>query len=104
MFEDAFVTRDETGFRTLFDEGAVLASRSGGREARGGTDIGRAVADLWAGGTTYVAGPSRVLQARGLALVIADAGIHVVRRGEDRAWRAAISLLDLVESTRREEA
>jgi hypothetical protein len=104
LLEDAFVTRDRDELGALFTDGAVLASRSGGREARGGEAIGQAVADLWDREGTYVAGPHRVLQARGLALVVADAGIHVVRRCDDGAWRAAISLLDLVESTEREDA
>jgi hypothetical protein len=43
-----------------------------------------------------------VLQSRDTALVVADAGLHVVRRGSDGAWRAAISLLDPIEPTRTE--
>ena len=34
-------------------------------------------------------------QVRDTALVVAAAGIHVLRRGGDGAWRAAISLLEL---------
>jgi Domain of unknown function (DUF4440) len=101
LLEDAFVTRDRDELGALFTEGAVLASRSGDREARGGDAIGRAVTEA---DGTYVAGTRRVLQSRGLALVVADAGIHVVRRCDDGAWRAAISLLDLVETTEREDA
>ena len=74
-----------------------------GPEARGGEAIGRAVAELWARGCTYLARPRRVLQSRDTALVIADAGIHVLRRGGDGAWRAAISLLETEASIRSED-
>ena len=103
LLEDVFVTRDRHELAALFDDGAVLASTAGAHEARGGEAIGRTVAALWDGERTYVAGPRRVLQARALALVVARSGIHVVRQGEDRNWRAAISLLDLVDSTTRED-
>ena len=64
-------------------------------EARGGEAIGRAAAELWTAGRTYVAGLSRVLQSRETALVVSPAGIHVARRARDGTWRVAISLLDL---------
>jgi len=48
---------------------------------------------------TYVARTRHVLQVRDTALVVADAGIHVLRRGGDGAWRATISLLDLESPT-----
>jgi len=79
----------------LFDSAAVMADARSGREARGGEAIGRALSGVWAVGGTYVARPRRVLQARDTALVVGDAGIHVVRRGSDGTWRAAISLLQL---------
>ncbi|MEA2331638.1 MAG: hypothetical protein QOH58_1776 [Thermoleophilaceae bacterium] len=103
LLEDAFVARDRTLFGALFDDGAVLME-VGGSEARGGEAIGRALAELLARDCTYVARPRRVLQARDTALVVADAGIHVLRRGKDRAWRSAISLLDLDTPTRSEDA
>jgi hypothetical protein len=105
LLEDAFVTRDRGELSALFDDGAVLTWAGARREARGGEAIARAVAELWDRERTYVAGASRVLQARGLALVVADAGLHVVRRGTDGGWRSAISLLDLVGNpTKREDA
>ncbi len=61
-----------------------------GREA-----IGRALTESWDRQCTYVARTRQVLQARDTALVVADAGIHVLHRGADGTWRAAISLLDL---------
>jgi hypothetical protein len=94
LFEDAFLLRDRAGFDELFDDGAVLAE-AGGAEARGSEAIGAALAALWARQCTYLAGPQRVLRARDTALVVADAGIHVLRRRDGGAWRAAISLLDL---------
>jgi len=102
LLEDAFVLRDRAAFDALFDDGAVLMKD--GLEARGGEAIGRALAGLWAGDWTYVAHPRRVLQARDTALVVANPGIHVLRRGSDGAWRAAISLLDLDTSITREDA
>lgn len=94
LLEDAFVLRDRAGFGELFDDGAVLLEARG-VEARGGEAIGRALARLWALNRTYVSRPRRVLQSRDMALLVADGGIHVLRRGGDGAWRAAISLLDL---------
>jgi hypothetical protein len=102
LLEDAFVLRDRTALDALFDDGAVLLE-SGGAEARGGPAIGRALAERWGRDRTYVARARQVLQARDLALVVADAGIHVVHRGRDGAWRAAISLLDPGTTNRWEE-
>jgi hypothetical protein len=95
LFEDAFVMRDPGELSALYDEGAVLVEGEGGCEARGGEAIGRAAAALWGNGRTYVGGSRRVLQARDTALVVADAGVHVLRRAADGGWRVAISLLDL---------
>jgi hypothetical protein len=103
LFEDAFVLRDRAQLGALFDDGAVLAE-AGGPPARGAEAIGAAVAELWARDRTYVARPRRVLQARDTALVVADSGIHVLHRGRDGAWRAAISLLDLETPTGPEDA
>jgi hypothetical protein len=103
LLEDAFVLRDRGGLGALYDDGAVLAAGADAPEARGGAAIRRAVAALWAQDRTYVAGARRVLRARDTALVVADAGVHVLRRGPDGAWRAAISLLDLDSANQREE-
>jgi hypothetical protein len=103
LLEDAFVMRDRVEFRGLYDDGAVLVAGAGGREARGGEAIGRAAATLWAEDRIYVAGQRRVLRARDMALVVADAGVHVLRRGGDGAWRVAISLLDLDQSIEPED-
>jgi uncharacterized protein DUF4440 len=103
LLEDAFVLRDRESVVALFDEAAVLVE-SGGLEARGTEDIVRAVAQLSARDRTYVARPARVLQAHGSALVLSDAGVHVLRRGGDGLWRATISFLDLETSTTREDS
>jgi ketosteroid isomerase-like protein len=103
LVEDAFVMRDLDELSALYHEGAVLVPGAGEPEARGGEAIGRAVAALWGNGGTYVGGSRRVLQARDTALVVADAGVHVVRRAADGGWRVAISLLGLENSTKQEE-
>jgi len=103
LLEDGFVLRDRTMFDALFDDGAVLME-AGGLEARGGKAIGRALAERWARDCNYVARPRCVLRARGTALVVADAGIHVLHRSGAGVWRASISLLDLDTSTRPEDA
>jgi hypothetical protein len=91
LFEDAFVMRDGQALAELFEDGAVLGDRS--REARGGDAIARLAGELWSGDWAYLAGPSRVLQGRDTALIVARLGINVVRRGSDGCWRYAIAFL-----------
>ena len=97
LLEDAFVIRDAEALIELFENGAVLV---GGdvREARGEEEIARFASALWDRDHTYVADPHRILQARDTALVVADRGVNVARRGSDGAWRYAIALLSLVAS------
>ena len=94
LIEDAFLQRDRAALEDLFDDGAVLMNIDGvptnGRDA-----IGRTLTESWDRQCTYVARTRQVLQVRDTALVVADAGIHVLRRGVDGAWRAQISLLQL---------
>ncbi len=92
---------DAAAVEALFDVGAVLIAQDGSREAHGRMDIARAVADIWAGERTYLADARQVVQARDTALVVGDGAIHVVRRGGDRSWRYAISLLTEPDITRR---
>jgi len=103
LFEDAFVIRDHEGLAKLFEEGGVLVAGDGAQEARGGEEIARLATAMWACERTYLADPQRVLQARDTALVVADRGINVVRRGSDGAWRYSISLLSLHDTTSEEE-
>ena len=91
LLEDAALVGDGQALAALFEEGAVLAADGRRSEARGGEEIARLAPELSDRG--YLAAPRRILQARTTALVLADGAINVVRRGEDGAWRYAISLL-----------
>ena len=102
LLEDALVLRDGEALADLFEEGAVLVAGHG-RPARGRGQIARLALATWAGDHTYVADPRRVVQARDLALVVAEQGINVVRRGHDSAWRYAIVLLSVDDGTGRRE-
>ena len=100
LLEDALVVRDGEALVGLFEEGAVFVAGDGSA-ARGGEEIARWATALWAGDRTYVADPRRVVQARDLALVVAEQAINVVRRGRDGAWRYAIVLLSVDDGTGR---
>jgi ketosteroid isomerase-like protein len=100
LFEDAFVIRDRDALALLFEDDAVLVTDAAAEEARG-EDIAGMVAAMWNRDVTYLADPQRVLQARDTALVLAATGVNVVRRGADRRWRYAISLLDNGHTTER---
>jgi hypothetical protein len=101
LLEDAFVIRDPQALIELFENGAVLVAGDV-PEARGEAIAGFASA-LWDGAHTYVADPRRILQARDTALVVADRGINVARRGRDGVWRYAIALLFLDHTTGTED-
>ena len=103
MFEDAFVTRDADALSAIFVDGAVLAARAGGREARGVEAIERFASALWASDTIYLAAPCRVVQARDTALVLGRQGVNVVCRGADGDWRYAIALLSAPDTKPKEE-
>ena len=94
---------DADGVFDLFQEGAVLVAGVEPREARGVQPIRRLVEVLLDGNQTYVAETSRVVQARDTALVLGEAGLNVVRRGGDGAWRYAIALLPSQKATPDEE-
>ena len=102
LFEDAFVTRDEEALGRLFEEEAVLVA-DGFAEVRGIQEIGRFATAIWEGDRTYLADPRRILQSRDTALLVADGTLNVARRGPDGAWRFAISLLALTETTKEEQ-
>ena len=101
LFEDAFVIRDRTALAGLFEDGAVLSA--GSREARGADEIAGLASEMWQQDRTYIAGPSRVVQARDTGLVVAQRGVNVVRRGRGGAWRYAIALLSRDEATTEED-
>ena len=100
LLEDASVLDDPASFRALFDERALLVD-PWGREARGADAIAGAFREIRSREGAYVACSSRVLRNGDSALVVADGGIHVMRRTRGRVWRVTISLLD--PSTRTEE-
>jgi ketosteroid isomerase-like protein len=91
LFEDAFVIRDRAALAGLFEEGAVLVADDG-QVASGSTAIARLVTALWERDHTYIADPRRVVQARDIALVVAERAINVMRRGRDGAWRYVMAL------------
>ena len=94
LFEDAFVIRDRDALARCSRKGRC-SSRAEDRSRRAAvTEIARFATAMWDRDYTYVADPRRVLQARDTALVVADRGINVVRRGSDGGWRYAISFLD----------
>jgi hypothetical protein len=103
LFEDAFVVRDGEALSRLFEDGAVLVVGDGRQEARGEQEIARSAVELWDRQCTYLADPRRVLQARDTALVVAEQGVNVMRRGSDGAWRYAIALLSWDDTTTKEE-
>ncbi len=103
LLEDAFVIRDREALAELFEIGAVLVASDGAPEVRGGEAIARLATAMWEHDRSYLADPRRVLQARDTALVVADRGINVVRRGSDGTWRYAISLLTLDDTTKERE-
>ena len=101
LYEDAFVLGDTARLCSLHADGAVVVTSEDGEAARGEQAIASAISALLAEDRTYLAGPRRVLQSRDVALLIADGGIHVMRRARDGAWLAAISMLDSKTTDRR---
>ena len=91
LFEDAFVIRERAVLAGLFEEGAVLVADDG-RVARGSGAIARLAQAMWERDRTYIADPRQVVQARDIALVVAERAINVMRRGSDGAWRYVIAL------------
>jgi hypothetical protein len=100
LLEDAFVLRDSQALAQLFQPGAMLVANGGVLQARGHRQIAQVAAQLWDADHHYLADARQVLQVRDTALVLAGRAINVVRRGDDRSWRYAISLLHLDKPTR----
>jgi hypothetical protein len=92
LFEDALLLRDGALLAALFAEGAVLAA-DGGPPGRGGAAITELALALWPGDPPYVADPRRIVQARDLALIVAEQAISVARRGCDGSWRYVIAIV-----------
>lgn len=93
LLEDAFVVRDHAAIVRLFETGGVLGTPEAAH-ARGGDQIAHLAEALWRRDYTYLAEPRRVVQARDTALVVGRRSVNVLRRGGDRRWLYAISLLD----------
>lgn len=93
LLEDALTTGDGESLRGLFETAAVLVAPCGTQELRGGAQIASHACVLRDDGYVYLADPWRVLQARDIALVIAERAVNVMRRGADQRWRYAVSLL-----------
>jgi hypothetical protein len=89
LFEDTLLLRNHQVLAELFEDGAVLVAGDE-RSARGGEEIARLALVTWEGDHTYVADLRHVIQARDIALVVAEQSINVVRRGHDGAWRFVI--------------
>lgn len=93
LCEDALVMRDGQALAELFEEGAILVAGNG-LPARGGEEIARLALATWDDDRVYVANPCHVMQARDIALLVAEQRINVVHRDRDGAWRFAIVFLD----------
>ena len=100
LFEDTLVIRDREALLDLFEAGAVLVVGDD-RPARGGEAIARLALAVWDGDRTYVADPRRVMQARDVALVIAESGVNVARRRRDGTWRYAVVLVSVEDGSER---
>jgi Domain of unknown function (DUF4440) len=103
LFEDAFVLRDPAALEPLFETHALLYAAGVTGEVRGSEEIALSAPALWSRNLTYVADPWRVVQAHDLALVLAQQGMSVVRRGADGTWRYAISLLAICQRPKEEQ-
>ena len=101
LLEDGFVVGDRLALAELFHSNAVLSAYNGADEARGSAQIALAAAALCERGYSYIGEPRRVLQAGDTALLIGEWAISVTRRGPDRRWRYAISLLNVDPPTER---
>lgn len=93
LLEDAFLTHDPQALCDIFEQGGVLVAGSPAQEAHGPQAIRRLAKAILQGGLSYLPEPLRVVQAQDTAVVFANSGINVVRRGNDGAWRYAIALL-----------
>ena len=92
LLEDTLMIGDGEALAGLFEDGAVLVAANG-LMARGVPQIVSVALDSRHGMCSYVADPRQVMQARDIALVVAEQGINVMRRGHDGAWRYAIAVI-----------
>lgn len=100
LFEDALLIHDYQTLAALFEEGAVLGVGND-QCVCGSMSIAKLALSLWDGDQSYVAAPQRVIQARDIALIVAERAVNVARRGSDGAWRYAVALVRFEEVTAR---
>jgi len=100
LFEDALVMRDREAVAELFEAGAVLLAGDGPPTC-GGKEIAGLSLAMSDGDRAYVADPQYVIQARDIALIVAEQGINVARRGRDGDWRYVIVRLSIEDETAR---
>jgi hypothetical protein len=97
LLEDAFVLRDCVALADLFEDRSVLLESAGtGRLAQEAIAI--AAEEVWETVDRYLGGRHRIFKSRDTALLVGDGAINVARRGDDGAWRFAISLIGLASS------
>jgi hypothetical protein len=101
LLEDGFLLADRQALAQLFEGNAVLDAGDGLTAVRGSEAIARAAAALCNRGYSYLAQTQRLVQAGDVALIEGGRAINVIRRGPDRRWRYAISLLDIDHTTER---
>ena len=89
LFEDALMIGNSQAVADLFEEGSVLITGDG-ESAYGCQDIVRLALAASEGEHTYVADPLDVSQARGIALIVSERAINVVRQNSDGHWRYVI--------------
>ena len=99
LFEDSLLLRDDVALSQLFDGGSTLVAHDV-ETARGGAEIARLALATWNGNAAYVADPRRVVQARDIALIVADRAVNVARRGRDGVWRYAIVFVNVQDGTK----
>lgn len=101
LLEDGFLLGDRRALVDLFALDGVLCDGARTLEGRGRDGIGRAAAALCARGFSYLASARCLLQSGDTALMVGGSAINVIRRGPDRRWRYAISLMDIDDTTER---
>ena len=98
LFEDTLLLRDAQALAGLFEDGALLVIGDG-LPACGGDEIARLALATWGGEHTYVADPRHIVQARNIALIVAERGVNVARRSSNGMWRYAIMRLSFEDTS-----
>jgi hypothetical protein len=101
LLEDGFLLGDRRALVELFALDAVLCDGARDVKVRGSDAIAHATAALCERGFSYLASTRCLLQSGDTALMVGPRAINVIRRGPDRRWLYAISLLDIENTTER---